>query len=50
MMLRQEFACPRNSMLLGLESEEVEVLQELAPLASSRYLMASVPEDPEEAQ
>ena len=49
MMLRQELACPRSSMLLGLESEEVEVLQELAPLASSRYLVASVPDDPEEA-
>ena len=50
MMLRQEFAYPRNSMLLGFESEEVEVLQELAPLASSRYLVASVPEGPEDAQ
>ena len=49
MMLRQEFAYPRNSMLLGLESEEVEVLQEVAPLASSRCLVASVPDDPEEA-
>ena len=50
MMPRQEFAYPRSSMLLGFEAEEVEVLQELAPSASSRYLMASVPEDPEEAQ
>ena len=49
MMLHQELAYPRSSMLLDIaeDEEEVEVLQQQTRLASSRHLMASVLEDPE---
>ena len=50
MMLRQELACPRSSMVLDHLEEAVEVLQQQAHSASSRHWMASVPEDLEEGQ
>ena len=49
MMLRQELASPMNSMVLDHLEEVVEVLQQQAPSASSRHLVASVPEDLEES-
>ena len=49
MMLHQELAYPRSSMLLDIaeDEEEMGVLQQQTRLASSRHLMASVLEDPE---
>ena len=49
MMLRQELAYPRSSIVLDHLEEVVEVLQQQAPSASSRHLVASVPEDLEES-